>query len=139
MTKRILSILLLTAATVVSVWAGPVDRQRAEAAAVAHIKGVTGKSRTVKQVQAVDDAFYVVNLAPQGWVMVSADDKVDPVIGYSATGALAWPRRGGVAAYPSVGVGWQGLVTCIGICRRASYQGEVEPARAFQQILSRRG
>ncbi|WP_304638929.1 hypothetical protein, partial [uncultured Muribaculum sp.] len=72
MTKRILSILLLTAATVVSVWAGPVDRQRAEAAAVAQIKGVTGKSRTVKQVQAVDDAFYVVNLAPQGWVMVSA-------------------------------------------------------------------
>ena len=89
MTKRILSILLLTAATVVSVWAGPVDRQRAEAAAVAQIKGVTGKSRTVKQVQAVDDAFYVVNLAPQGWVMVSADDKVDPVIGYSATGALS--------------------------------------------------
>jgi len=80
---------LVTAATVESVWAGPVDRQRAEAAAVAHIKGVTGKSRTVKQVQAVGDAFYVVNLAPQGWVIVSADDKVDPVIGYSATGALS--------------------------------------------------
>lgn len=88
MTKRILSILVLTAATVLSAWAGPVDRQRAEAAAVAQIKGATGKSRTVKQVQVVDDAIYIVNLAPQGWVIVAADDRVDPVIGYSATGAF---------------------------------------------------
>lgn len=31
-------------------------------------------------------AYYVVQFAPQGWTLISADDTTEPLIGYSATG-----------------------------------------------------
>lgn len=33
-------------------------------------------------------AFYIINLAPKGWVIISADDVVTPVLAYSKSGSL---------------------------------------------------
>ena len=48
-------------------------------------------------------SYYAVNFEPQGWTLVSADDVVSPLIGYSAKGAFA------VDQMPSNMSGWLDL------------------------------
>ncbi len=51
------------------------------------VNGYEGKVETVVPVYADGQkAYYVVQFAPQGWVLVSADDTTEPLIGYSAEG-----------------------------------------------------
>lgn len=48
------------------------------------------KTVTIQSVNPVNyngnTCYYVVNLAPQGWALISADDAVTPILGYSLTG-----------------------------------------------------
>lgn len=84
LTLSLFSLLCLSTAA----FAAPVDRQRVSATAVEHMRGVEGKTLTVKQVIPVNGQYYIVNFAPQGWAIVSADDNARPIIGYNSTGSL---------------------------------------------------
>lgn len=84
LTLSLLSLLCMSAA-----YAAPVDKARAAQAAVQHLSGITGKSFTVKQVTNVPGQYYIVNLAPQGWAIVAADDNARPIIGYNDRGSLS--------------------------------------------------
>lgn len=71
-------------------WAAPVSIDRAKTTATAFMKASLGRNVTVKSVVSATDTYYIINLNPGGWVVVSADDIADPVLGYSATGTLSW-------------------------------------------------
>lgn len=79
---------ILLAVGAVGAWASPVSQSRAEEAAKMWIKARSGQQRTVKQVLTAQDRYHIINLAPAGWVIVSTDDAVDPIIGYSFEGNL---------------------------------------------------
>jgi hypothetical protein len=85
MKKVILSFFMVIAA--IAAWASPVEKQTATNAAGKFMGSIVPGS-TVKSVTEVSGAYYVVNFAPQGWAIVSADDYVDPIIGYSTEGAF---------------------------------------------------
>lgn len=48
--------------------------------------------RDIRQFGSDHGRYYIVNLAPSGWVIVSGDDVVKPIIGYSLTGSLEISR-----------------------------------------------
>lgn len=67
-----------------------VNRERALAYALDFIHSKTQSVEGVLDAEPVYSknvaAYYVVNLKPQGWVLVSAQDAVEPLLGYSMTG-----------------------------------------------------
>lgn len=90
MTKRII-LFLLVVFTLTGISAKEVNQETASATAVKAINkyssGFNGSVRSVSTVMyGGTKAYYVVNFAPQGWVLVAADDAVTPVLGYSPTG-----------------------------------------------------
>ena len=80
----------IAALCAVGAWAAPVTVDRAKATATAFIKAKTGANVTVKEVVRATDTYYIINLNPGGWAIVSADDIAEPVIGFNTTGALNW-------------------------------------------------
>lgn len=48
----------------------------------------TSEEHTIKSLERVSSSCYFINLAPQGWVILSADDVVDPILAYSLNGSL---------------------------------------------------
>ena len=92
MKKLILFSLLLLAALTAS-QAKEVSPNEAKAYAYAFMQARSSKALSVQSVQAVyQQHYYLVDFAPQGWALVSADDVVTPVIGYSLSGELAIDR-----------------------------------------------
>ena len=87
--KKIFLAVLLTFVAIGS-WANPVSQSQAEQAAALWVKTRTGQDRAVKQVLTAKDQYYIVNFAPEGWVIISADDAVDPIVGYNFSGNLSW-------------------------------------------------
>lgn len=71
-------------------WAAPVNVERAKTTATSFMKAQLGANMTVKEVVASTDTYYIMNLNPTGWVVVSADDTTEPVLGYSPKGRLNW-------------------------------------------------
>lgn len=89
MKRPLLSIVCLLAAIVLQ--AKEVSVSIASSKALAIMKErVAGFDASVSSVTPVSHngvkAYYVVQLAPQGWVLISADDTTEPLIGYSADG-----------------------------------------------------
>lgn len=80
----------LAAACVAGVWAAPVGVDRAKTTATAFMKNHQGRNVTVKEVVSKNDTYYIINLNPTGWVIVSADDIADPILGYNPSGSLSW-------------------------------------------------
>ncbi len=74
--------------SVMSAFAVTVDRSDAQKAAERFIESRSHRDLMVSTTQTVGDGMYIVNFAPQGWVIVSADDVVKPIIGYSLNGSL---------------------------------------------------
>ena len=64
----------IAALCAVGAWAAPVTVDRAKATATAFIKAKTGANVTVKEVVRATDTYYIINLNPGGWAIVSADD-----------------------------------------------------------------
>lgn len=54
----------------------------------AKVANITGVETVVPTYHNGEKAYYVVNFAPQGWALISADDKSTPLLGYSAEGKL---------------------------------------------------
>lgn len=70
--------------------AAPVSLDRAKATAAAFMGSTEGRSVTVKNLVTSNDSYYIFNLNPGGWIIVSADDTTSPVLGYNTTGSLNW-------------------------------------------------
>lgn len=86
MKQTVLAIML--AAGIAGASAAPVSRERAATTATDFARTFAGQTVAVKNVLSVKDSYYVVNLKPQGWVIVAADDNTEPIIGKSDTGYL---------------------------------------------------
>lgn len=85
-TKKIF--LLMATLLPVSLQAAEVSQERAAATAKAimadRVEGFQGDIKNVKTVwYEGQKAYYVVQFAPEGWMLISADDQSDPLIGYS--------------------------------------------------------
>ena len=91
--KKALSLLLIAAVLTVGTFvsAAPVDKTKAQAAAISFLK-----AKGVEDLQLVDitgttpyTAFYIfAGSDGKGFVIVSADDCVLPVLGYSTSGTF---------------------------------------------------
>lgn len=90
MMKKTIAFLILMALTI-GVEAKEVNLQTAATKAVQLMESrIDGFNATVASVTPVEyegrRAYYVVQFAPQGWALISADDTSAPLIGYSPTG-----------------------------------------------------
>lgn len=94
MRKQILLFLFLS--LTVSLWGKHVPESLAETMALRFMRSYLSGSISVKNIVNSADGgqggYYIVNLNPQGWVIISADDVATPVIGYSSTGSLEMAR-----------------------------------------------
>ncbi|MCM1110200.1 MAG: C10 family peptidase [Clostridium sp.] len=45
---------------------------------------------SVRNVEIKTDDYYIINYYPQGWAVIAADDRSEPLIGYSTTGSIQW-------------------------------------------------
>ncbi|MCH5345523.1 MAG: C10 family peptidase [Muribaculaceae bacterium] len=88
--KKKLFLSALLSVSAIGLMAAPVSKERAVKTAETYIASRTGATVKMASVYQSTDAYYIVNLAPQGWVIVSADDNASPVIGYSTSGQLSW-------------------------------------------------
>ena len=72
-----------------SAFAAPVSVERAKAVAQTFFQDRTGVKAAVSEVVSATDTYYVINMSPKGWVIVSADDVAEPVLGYNPTSRIA--------------------------------------------------
>ena len=87
MKKTFISI-LITLVFSLTGYAREVSEQYAREYAIDYISLHTTNNYTVKSIDKVNACYYLINLAPQGWVILSADDVATPVLGYSFSGSL---------------------------------------------------
>ena len=88
--RTFLLALLVVTLSVVNLFAGPVDSAKAGKAGAGFVQTVfpqTTKSETLQLVLATDQ-YYVFNVGASGFVMVSADDRFRPIVGYSEEGTF---------------------------------------------------
>ena len=69
-------------------YAREVSEQFAREYVIDYISLHTTDNYTVKSIDKVNACYYLINLAPQGWVILSADDVATPILGYSFEGSL---------------------------------------------------
>jgi len=106
MMRRISLLILIAALSFSAIFARPVERSAALEAARAFLL-----SRGYSELISLDvvqemvsekgnPALYVISLEPRGWILVSADDMVQPVLAYSFTSTFDIKRGWtGAAAY----------------------------------------
>ena len=89
--KRFISLTVIFLLTACYTLAKEVTVEQARQYATAFMQARGWRSTGVADVQAAgtaDKAYYIINLAPQGWIILAADDVVTPILGYSKSGAL---------------------------------------------------
>lgn len=92
--KKLLSVGLLSLLGVASAVAAPVTKERAASVAAAFLSQQPDAptSVAVKSIENIGSELYLVNFAPKGYVIVSADDTATPVFGFSATANVSIPE-----------------------------------------------
>ena len=74
-----------------NVAAAEVEVKRAQKYAVEFMAAMGGEGFTVKETECVSKdgnaVYYIINMAPEGWVLVSAQDGVKPLLGYNMEGS----------------------------------------------------
>lgn len=88
MKKLYFSLVLLLFSSFLPLTAKKVTEQQARQYAIAYIQANAWKSVSVQSLVAVGESYFIINLNPQGWIIVSGDDTVTPVLGYSQHGSL---------------------------------------------------
>ncbi len=91
MSVKRLFLVFACAISLLAVQAAEVSSQKASALAVQimgeQFSSFTGSVKTVTPVNYQGQkAYYVVQFAPEGWALISADDRTEPLIGFSSTG-----------------------------------------------------
>ena len=69
-------------------YAREISEQYAREYVIDYISLHSTENYTVKNIDKVNAYYYLINLAPQGWVILSADDVATPILGYSFEGSL---------------------------------------------------
>ncbi|HTA84477.1 MAG TPA: C10 family peptidase, partial [Bacteroidia bacterium] len=99
--KNIITLLLATACSINSLWASIVPMQTAQVVATNFYRqnniGITSFAvlAYTEKSPSGDALFYVFNMSGNGgFVIVSADNVVEPIIGYSNTGQYIMPEKG---------------------------------------------
>ncbi len=87
MKKTILSF-FITLAFSLSCYAREITEQHAREYIHNYISLHTTGHYTIKNIDRISTYYYLANLAPQGWILLSADDVISPIIGYSFSGDL---------------------------------------------------
>ena len=96
---RHIAILLMLTVAGLATWAAPVDRQTALVAGT-HFMQKKGLIKSTEQLTCyeapgmafADKSFYVFNLDTTGFVIVSADDRCIPILGYSMNGSFDFEK-----------------------------------------------
>ncbi|MBR4810418.1 MAG: C10 family peptidase [Bacteroidaceae bacterium] len=74
-----------------NVAAAEVEVKRAQKYAVEFMAAMGGEGFSVKETECVSKdgnaVYYIINMAPEGWVLVSAQDGVKPLLGYNMEGS----------------------------------------------------
>lgn len=71
---------------------GPVTKNELQSVVFSFIENrfPSNKQFTIQEISPVTSGdlttLYIVNLNPEGWILISADDKVEPVLGFNFTG-----------------------------------------------------
>lgn len=83
------AVLFLFFLSTIFVWGKEVTLQQVKDMAIGYISN-RSHAVSVKDTHRMgkEKAYYIVNLNPQGWVIISGDDVVEPIIGYSFKGSL---------------------------------------------------
>lgn len=78
----------------------PVDKSKAKEVAVSFLKMATNNSKANYSIKSIETykyerfaAFYIVNFSQGGFAIISADDRVEPVLGYSETSEIPFPIK----------------------------------------------
>ena len=115
--------------------AAPVDRKTANTVATNFLstKGIMSISDTLSlyPVKDYDGCFYIFNLYDEGFVIVSADDRCTPVLGYSVNGSFDYSRC------PSNMLGWlDGYARDIRAGIKARAPEDPEALAQWKQLLN---
>ena len=86
--KKIVLLYLSLFSIISFVAAKEVNEQQAKEYALNFIEARSEKDYDITSINIINDAYYIINMAPQGWLIIAADDVVTPVIGYSFVGSL---------------------------------------------------
>ena len=65
-----------------------VNEQYAREYVLNYLSSRTSGAYSIRSIERANSSMYYINLAPQGWVILSADDAVEPILGYSFDGTL---------------------------------------------------
>lgn len=87
MKKTIISLFIALAFSL-SCHAKEISEEYARKYVLDYISLHTTGSYAIKSLDRLNTCYYLINLAPQGWIILSADDVVSPIIGYSFDGNL---------------------------------------------------
>ncbi|MFB6317180.1 thiol protease/hemagglutinin PrtT [Saccharicrinis sp. FJH54] len=75
---------------VFSAFSAKVTRELASKIAVSYLSGLGNKHFVFKDITEINNenypTQYIINLSPEGWVIIAADDNIKPVIAYSKKG-----------------------------------------------------
>ena len=103
--KKSIFTILLAALFIGGLQANPVDVNRAKALGVkfmnvnTEIKSATADLVYTAYADNGEAAFYVFSMRPKGFVIVSADDRAMPILGYSTEGAFSTDLPEGVESF----------------------------------------
>ena len=86
--KRLFFLSLAALAAVSAAEAAHVTTERAIGYGGEFLDARSSAYHTLRSVEAATDGYYIINYAPQGWAIVSADDKAAPTLGDSTTRSL---------------------------------------------------
>lgn len=87
MKKTFLSIFIVFVFSLVG-YAREISEQYAGEYALDYISMQTTEKYAIKSIHRTNACYYIINLVPQGWVILAADDVAAPIIGYSLSGSL---------------------------------------------------
>ena len=88
--KRHLTLLWVTLLTMYAYGAHVLPNEAAEKARQ-FLEFKSGKKLTIKSIKAYDNnaSCYVVTFSPEGWVIVSGEDVIEPIVGYNPKGNVS--------------------------------------------------
>lgn len=89
MNKKI-ALAVLAMAGMTHAAAAPVSQQRATSIAASFLATIPGapQSLSLNGVERYDNGAYIINFSPGGFVIVSADDNAEPIIGFNTSGNI---------------------------------------------------
>jgi|WetSurMetagenome_2_1015567.scaffolds.fasta_scaffold10086_4 hypothetical protein len=90
MKKLVVTLVLLV--QIMVLWGSPITKNTLQSVVFSFIENYfpVSKQYTIRDISPVNSGdkvtFYIVNLKPEGWILISGDDKVEPILGFNPSG-----------------------------------------------------